>query len=186
MVPKDTSQQAFRTGEFCYCPRGDGTVPRCVVTGVAGFIGSHLAEALLNQGHSVVGVDCFTDYYSKRIKTSNLSALRKVKGFRLVRADLSTVDLSPITRGADYVFHLAAQPGVRGAGAVLFHTTSGTTSWQLRDSLRQSRTCAWGGSSTPLRPRYTETQNGCRLQKMQLPSPSLRGGFREPPSCCTP
>jgi nucleoside-diphosphate-sugar epimerase len=87
----------------------------CLVTGCAGFIGSNLSEALIGKGNSVVGVDCFTDYYPRRIKLSNLSSLRKMKRFRLVEVDLSTANLSALLRDVDCVFHLAAQPGVRSS-----------------------------------------------------------------------
>lgn len=93
---------------------------KCLVTGAAGFIGSHLSETLLHQGHSVVGVDCFTDYYPRKVKVANLSALRKVKKFRLVEADLSTANLSPLLRDVDQVYHLAAQPGVRASWGASF------------------------------------------------------------------
>ena len=70
---------------------------------------------MVKDGHSVLGVDCFTDYYPKRIKLSNLSELRKMKGFKLVDADLSSANISPLLRDVEYVFHLAAQPGVRAS-----------------------------------------------------------------------
>jgi nucleoside-diphosphate-sugar epimerase len=88
---------------------------KCLVTGCAGFIGSHLSEALVGEGHSVLGVDCFTDYYAKRLKLSNVSALRGTKEFRLVEVDLSSAKLSPLMRDVECVFHLAAQPGVRAS-----------------------------------------------------------------------
>ena len=88
---------------------------RCLVTGVAGFIGSHLAERLLAEGYEVIGVDCFTDYYPRPVKERNLSALRNSDRFRFVEADLRTADLEPLLEGVDYVFHLAAQAGVRAS-----------------------------------------------------------------------
>jgi len=84
-----------------------------VVTGVAGFIGSHLAEALLSQGWDVVGIDAFTEYYATADKWSNLAGLLQRPGFELVRADLATVDVQDRLQGAAVVFHQAAQPGVR-------------------------------------------------------------------------
>jgi nucleoside-diphosphate-sugar epimerase len=93
---------------------------KCLVTGCAGFIGSHLSEALVAQGNSVTGVDCFTDYYPRKVKMANLSALRKAKKFNLVEADLSSAKLSPLLREVDYVFHLAAQPGVRASWGTSF------------------------------------------------------------------
>jgi len=85
------------------------------VTGVAGFIGSHLVERLLAQGYAVVGVDCFTDYYPRLVKERNLDGLRGQPGFDFFEADLRCVDLPPLLAGARYVLHLAAQPGVRSS-----------------------------------------------------------------------
>lgn len=84
-----------------------------LVTGVAGFIGSHLATALLIEGHEVVGVDAFTPYYDRTTKESNLDALRDDGRFRLVETDLRDADLAPLLDGVDVVYHQAAQPGVR-------------------------------------------------------------------------
>jgi nucleoside-diphosphate-sugar epimerase len=84
-----------------------------VVTGAAGFVGSHLTESLLATGHGVVGVDRFSDYYDRAVKEDNLAAARLADGFRLVEADLASDDLAPLVEGADVVFHLAGQPGVR-------------------------------------------------------------------------
>jgi nucleoside-diphosphate-sugar epimerase len=83
---------------------------RYVVTGAAGFIGSHLAEGLIAQGHDVAGVDCFTDYYDPQLKEQNAS------GFDVSRIDLADQDLD--LRGVDGVFHLAGQPGMRSFGDV--------------------------------------------------------------------
>jgi nucleoside-diphosphate-sugar epimerase len=87
---------------------------RSVVTGVAGFIGSHLAEHLVALGHEVVGIDCFTPYYSPRRKRANLTALMAQPRFQLVEGDLSAVNLDPVLEGADYVFHQAARAGMTG------------------------------------------------------------------------
>src|SRR5262245_1852632 len=81
-----------------------------VVTGAAGFIGSHLSEALLAAGHEVVGIDCFSDYYDQALKEENASRLD------VLRVDLAADELD--FAGSDGVFHLAAQPGVRSFGDV--------------------------------------------------------------------
>jgi UDP-glucuronate 4-epimerase len=81
---------------------------RYVVTGAAGFIGSHLAEALLADGHDVYAVDCFTDYYEKALKEENARELG------INRLDLADEPLE--LNGIDGVFHLAGQPGVRSFG----------------------------------------------------------------------
>ena len=84
-----------------------------LVTGAAGFIGSHLAERLVAEGWSVVGVDAFTPSYDRADKLANLSALCGVPRFALVEDDLATMELTPLLRDVAAVFHLAAQPGVR-------------------------------------------------------------------------
>jgi UDP-glucuronate 4-epimerase len=83
---------------------------RYVVTGAAGFIGSHLSEALVARGHDVVGVDCFTDYYDLALKEENAA------GLDVSRLDLAEESLA--LDGFDGVFHLAGQPGVRSFGDV--------------------------------------------------------------------
>ena len=85
---------------------------KCVVTGCAGFIGSHLAERLLKDGHTVVGVDCFTDYYPRVIKESNFAGFRDHPQFQFHDRDLANGDLGDIVEGANYIFHLAAMPGL--------------------------------------------------------------------------
>jgi UDP-glucuronate 4-epimerase len=97
-------------------------VSRYVVTGCAGFIGSHLTDALLRLGHEVIGVDAFTDYYSRPQKESNLEEARRTAGLSLVEVDLSEGALEPLLENVDGIFHLAAQPGVRGSwGATFAH-----------------------------------------------------------------
>jgi UDP-glucuronate 4-epimerase len=86
---------------------------RAVITGVAGFIGSHLAEAMTAGGWSVTGIDAFTPYYSPADKEANLAGLQNEPGFDLVRADLASMDLRKVLAGRPSVIHLAGQPGVR-------------------------------------------------------------------------
>ena len=93
-----------------------------LVTGVAGFIGSHLAERLASEGHKVRGVDCFTDYYPRDDKEANLATLRGEPRFDFVEADLCEVDLPGLMRGIDTVFHQAAQAGVRRSWGKYFTT----------------------------------------------------------------
>ena len=95
---------------------------RCVVTGAAGFIGSHLCEYLLAQGDDVVGIDCFTEYYDPRRKEINLTGARQYDRFQLVREDILRAPLSELLDGADVVFHLAGQPGVRPSWGADFAT----------------------------------------------------------------
>jgi len=90
---------------------------RVLVTGAAGFIGSHLVDRLLARGHEVVGVDAFTGYYARPLKEANLQrALAHRSGrFRLVEGDLLDLDLRALLRGVDAVAHLAGEPGVRSS-----------------------------------------------------------------------
>ena len=88
---------------------------KALVTGVAGFIGSHIAEELLNEGYQVTGIDSFTDYYDVRLKQSNVDSLSTRDGFVLVAGSLNDVDLDSVLAGVDYVFHEAAQAGVRAS-----------------------------------------------------------------------
>jgi len=85
-------------------------VKRFLVTGAAGFVGSHLAEALTAAGHDVVGLDCFTDYYDRALKEENARGL----DVRVVDLAEDELDFS----GLDGVFHLAGQPGTRSFGTV--------------------------------------------------------------------
>jgi UDP-glucuronate 4-epimerase len=92
---------------------------QAVVTGCAGFIGSHVCERLVADGWQVRGIDAFTDYYDVAEKERNLTGLTDDARFSLVVGDLATVPLTPLLLDADVVVHLAAQPGVRasfGAG----------------------------------------------------------------------
>ena len=84
-----------------------------LVTGVAGFVGSHLAERLLDRGARVTGIDCFTDYYARPIKESNLALLEDRPAFQFVETTIQDADLTTILDGVTHVFHLAAQAGVR-------------------------------------------------------------------------
>ena len=93
-----------------------------LVTGAAGFIGSHLAERLAAEGHQVRGVDCFTDYYPRADKEANLEALRKEPRFDFLEADLTKADLTDLLSGVDTVFHQAAQAGVRRSWGKNFTT----------------------------------------------------------------
>ena len=86
-----------------------------IVTGVAGFIGSSLAEQLLKNKFKVIGIDNFTRYYKKEIKQNNIKSFRKNENFSLITKDILNTDLKGIFNKADFLFHLAAQPGVRSS-----------------------------------------------------------------------
>jgi UDP-glucose 4-epimerase len=95
---------------------------KALVTGVAGFIGSHLATALLDKGAIVVGVDSFTDYYPRALKERNLDENRRRAGFRFTETALQNADLPALLDGVTHVFHLAAQAGVRKSWGRDFRT----------------------------------------------------------------
>ncbi len=85
---------------------------KALVTGCAGFIGSHITESLLKEGYEVIGIDCFTDYYSRSIKEVNIAAVVEHEDFEFIEKDLLAIDGYP---EVDYVFHQAAQAGVRAS-----------------------------------------------------------------------
>ncbi len=91
-----------------------------IVTGAAGFIGSSIAQRLLDRGDSVIGVDCLTDYYSTAIKRDHLQALIKNPNFKFVEQNILDADWSALLAGAKAVFHMAAQAGVRASWGKTF------------------------------------------------------------------
>jgi UDP-glucose 4-epimerase len=96
---------------------------KCLITGVAGFIGSHLAEKLVELGNQVIGIDCFTDYYPREIKENNLANLRNHPQFKFIETNLvsiKTEDFQPLLDGVEYIFHQAAQAGVRASWGATF------------------------------------------------------------------
>lgn len=104
---------------FIYSGPGSPTrLRRCVVTGAAGFIGSHLCERLSREGWSVVGIDGFTDSYDPAEKVLRAARLSRLSGVALVPGDLVDLDLAAIMEGADVVFHLAGRAGVRASFAL--------------------------------------------------------------------
>jgi len=86
-----------------------------LVTGAAGFIGSHLAEALVARGEDVIGVDSFLDYYTRQLKEANLSSLTGSPRFTLIEGPIQEMDLEPLLAKVGVVYHMAAQAGVRAS-----------------------------------------------------------------------
>ncbi len=95
-----------------YRSREDMKPKKALVTGCAGFVGSNLADTLLERDFEVIGIDCFTDYYPKEIKEKNISKSLGHENFELIKEDILEMDVFP---EVDYVFHLAAQAGVRAS-----------------------------------------------------------------------
>lgn len=109
-----------------------------LVTGAAGFIGSHLAERLVELGHSVRGLDCFTDYYSIALKRLNADQI-KDKGVDFLPLDLAEDDLSAAIRDVEFVYHSAAQPGISAMTPFETYVRNNiTATYRLLEAVRDS------------------------------------------------
>jgi len=86
-----------------------------LVTGACGFIGTNLCQSLLEDGYFVTGVDAFTENYETKIKRNNSESLKRFKNYKLIEEDLLQIDLAPIVKEADVIFHLAGQPSVHNS-----------------------------------------------------------------------
>ncbi|MDK2834537.1 MAG: hypothetical protein PWP63_1624 [Methanolobus sp.] len=170
---------------------------KALVTGCAGFIGSNLTDRLLELGYEVIGIDCFTDYYSKYIKEANLSDSLTCSNFTFIKEDILQIDDFP---KVDYVFHLAAQAGVRSSWGKSFeiYTKNNIQSTQklleyykdkdIRKFVYSSSSSVYGDSSLPIKEEnkvqplspYGVTklaaENLCHLYRInyRVPSISLR------------
>lgn len=143
---------------------------RALVTGCAGFVGSHLSEELLRQDWSVTGVDSFAPTYETAHRRRMVDVLSRSPGFRFTEGDLVDMELTPFVEDADVVFHLAARPGVRASWgdfgssvqANIFATQRLLDALRLRPEVRlvfASSSSVYGdagsyptGEDTPLRP----------------------------------
>jgi nucleoside-diphosphate-sugar epimerase len=114
---------------------------KCLVTGAAGFIGSHLCERLLRDGCDVVGVDAFIPLYPRTIKENNLAGARSNRSFHMVVADLRDADMEEILDGVEAVFHLAAMPGLPRSWTdfTLYETCNVTATQRLIAAAGQCR-----------------------------------------------
>ncbi len=110
-----------------------------VVTGAAGFIGSRLAERLVAEGHQVLGIDCFSDYYSRRLKEYNLRNLKEADNFSLLEENLLELNLPETLQGVDWVFHQAAQAGVRASWGEEFSVYSNSNILATQQLLEAAR-----------------------------------------------
>lgn len=89
---------------------------KILVTGAAGFIGSHLSETLSEMGHEVIGIDNFNPYYAPELKRLNAEEI-SAKGVQILEIDLVSDDLSDVVKNVQFIFHLAAQPGISSTTA---------------------------------------------------------------------
>ncbi len=112
---------------------------KALITGVAGFVGSTLSERLLSDGHEVVGIDCFLDYYPRQLKQRNLEESQASSAFSFVEASLVDADLLPLLEGVDWVFHQAAQAGVRASWGDEFRIYSDNNVFATQRLLEASR-----------------------------------------------
>lgn len=142
---------------------------QCLVTGAAGFIGSHLCESLLANGHHVTGIDAFIPYYPRAIKERNLTQLLEQANFQFIECDMRTNDLSPAMSGADVVFHLGAMGGLLASWTSfdVYMTCNILATYRVLEAARDSKTVrqfihastssvyggyATGSESAPLQP----------------------------------
>jgi nucleoside-diphosphate-sugar epimerase len=111
---------------------------KCLVTGAAGFIGSHLCERLLQAGHAVRGVDAFIPYYPRAVKEANLAAARAHRWFEFRPLDLRSAPLDELLDGIEVIFHLAAMPGLPRSWTDfdLYETCNVTATQRLLEAAR--------------------------------------------------
>ena len=111
---------------------------RILVTGAAGFIGSHVSELLAERGHSVTGLDCFTDYYAPELKEANALLLAN-KDMDILRLDLAQDDVDDAAQNADVILHLAAQPGLSPLPFQTYARNNLTATQRLLEAARKNK-----------------------------------------------
>jgi UDP-glucose 4-epimerase len=137
---------------------------RALVTGCAGFIGSHLTEALLARGDEVLGVDCFNDNYAAERKLANLEAAHAHDGFAFRRLDLADAPLDALVADCDVVFHLAAEPGVRSSWGARFDR-------YLRNNLSATQRLLEAAKATPEKRFVYASSSSIYGDAERLPTP---------------
>jgi nucleoside-diphosphate-sugar epimerase len=124
---------------------------KSLITGVAGFIGSHVAERLLALDHEVIGIDVFLDNYERPLKEKNLAAVLNQPAFVFLDQDILRSDLPDLLQGVSYVFHLAGQPGVRsswGKEFVRYSDNNLMATQMLLEAAKESRPAKFVYAST--------------------------------------
>ncbi len=111
-----------------------------LVTGAAGFLGSHLSESLVHAGHRVVGLDCFDDFYDRAIKERNLSTLQRASTFSMLEGDIrDKAALDGLPSDVTLVVHLAAKAGVRPSieDPQLYSSVNVDGTWRILEWMRR-------------------------------------------------
>ena len=137
---------------------------KAIVTGVAGFIGSHLAERLIGSDYDVIGVDCFTPYYPEWYKRANLAGLIANRRFRLIGSDIIEVEWGELLSEADVVCHLAAQPGVRASWGTRFDE-------YVKDNIVATQRILEGAKGTGIRKLVFASSSSVYGNPPTLPTP---------------
>jgi nucleoside-diphosphate-sugar epimerase len=151
---------------------------RVVVTGCAGFIGSHLTDRLLAEGDDVVGIDALTDNYDPQLKLRNLSDALGHPAFVLHRADLATDPVASLLEGADAVVHLAGEPGVRssyGAGALRHHRHNVIATRRILAAARPGQRLVLASSSSVVGSESPYAQSKAAAERLWIDAAVRRG-----------
>ena len=135
---------------------------KALVTGAAGFIGSHLSAALLDSGATVTGIDCFTDYYARALKEANLEPLKQRSGFSFREAALQDIDLKDLLSGVTHVFHLAGQAGVRKSWGHDFDV-------YIRDNIQATQRLLEAVAQTPIQKYVYSSSSSVYGNNVPLP-----------------